>query len=65
MIVSVIEARKILGKIADKMSDEEIAQTIETLDLIAKDSLRQAREKIRINRDAHEMANLIYGIYQD
>lgn len=65
MIISVKEARKILGKVASGMTDEQITETIETLDIIAKDSLQQARDRLKMNRDANEMAHLIYDIYQD
>lgn len=64
MIISVQEARKILGKTAENMSDEEIENTIETLDLLAVEALDKARQK-RINEDATAMAELIYDIYKD
>jgi hypothetical protein len=61
MIITVSEARKILGKSSKNMSDDEIIDVISTLDIIAKDSL----EKLRIKRDANELASLIYDVYQD
>lgn len=64
MIVSVKEARKILGKMAKVMTNEEIVVLVDNLDAIAIDALRQAREK-RMKEDAMAMAELIYDIYQD
>jgi len=64
-ITTVKEARKLLGKDADSMSDHEIAEVIETLHLIAKDSLDQAKHKFLMHRDALALANLIYDIYQE
>lgn len=64
-IISVKEARKILGNVADKMSDEELLETIGTLDLLAKDALKQAKHKVQLKSDAKDLANLIYDIYQD
>lgn len=65
MIVSVKEARDILGDLAKNMSDDEIAQVIDTLHVVAKDSLQLARNKIKMHNDAHDLAQLIYDIYQD
>ena len=42
-MVSITEARKILGKNADDMSDDEIATVIETLELLAKDAITRFR----------------------
>jgi uncharacterized protein YjgD (DUF1641 family) len=64
LIISIKEARKILGKSYEHMSDEEVESLIENLDAIAIVSLRDAREK-RMKQDANDMANLIYDIYQD
>lgn len=64
MIVSVKEARKILGKMAKEMTDEEIINLVDNLDAIAIDALRQAREK-RMKEDAMAFAELLYDIYQD
>lgn len=64
MIVSVKEARKILGKIAEEMSDQEIIELVDSLDAIAIHALRQAREK-RMEEDALAFAELLYDIYQD
>ena len=59
LIISVKEARKILGKEAQTMTDGEIINVITTLYLIAKDSLQKARKK-----GAMELANLIYDVYK-
>ncbi len=64
-IVSIEEARNILGDVAISMSDQEISEVVETLDLLAKDSLETARRKLQIKKDAKNMANLIYDIYQE
>jgi len=42
-MISVTEARKILGNNADDMSDDEIATVIETLELLAKDAITRFR----------------------
>lgn len=64
-IISIKEARKLLGKDAVCMTDAQIEDVISTLDLLAKDSLEQARRRLRIKRDATAMAELIYDVYQD
>ena len=64
-IVSVKEARKLLGDSADAMSDDEILKVINTLDLLAKDALQLARENLRKKKDADDLANLVYDIYQE
>lgn len=64
-IISIKEARKLLGKDASRMSDEELLETIETIDLLAKDALDLARHKLQTKADARDLANLIYDIYQD
>jgi len=64
-VVSVEEAREILGLDAVGMSDEDIVNVITTLDLMAKDALQLAREQLHRKRDAKDLANLIYDIYQD
>jgi hypothetical protein len=63
-IVSIKEARKILGKNYDHMSNEQIEGLIEDLDVIAIAALKDAHEKL-MQEDALAMANLIYDIYQD
>lgn len=45
-IMSVEEAREILGDNAAGMTDEQIIETINTLDLIAKDALNKAKKQI-------------------
>lgn len=64
-IISVKEARKILGEDAEDMTDREISEAIKTLDLLAKDALQEAKRKIRMKKDAKEMAELVYDIYKD
>jgi hypothetical protein len=64
-IVSLKEAREILGDVADRMSDKELLETINALDLLAKDALEHARREIQIKADARDLAELIYDIYQD
>lgn len=63
--ISVQEARKILGKKADGMSNDEIQYVIETLHLMAKDALGISREKVHTKRDAYRLAQLTYDIYKD
>lgn len=64
MIISIKEARKLLGNKANNMTNEQIEELVETLDVIAVQALKDAREK-RMKEDALAMANLIYDIYQD
>jgi hypothetical protein len=63
MVVSVEEAREILGTEAEKMTDDQIIELVQNLDAIAVASLRDAMAKRK--EDAMDMANLIYDIYQD
>lgn len=63
LVVSVAEAREILGELAKDMSDEEITDLILNLDAIAVAALRDAMQKRK--DDAFDLANLIYDIYQD
>lgn len=65
LIVSVKEARELLGEDAADMSDEEIASVIQTLDSLAKASLEEAKTRLKMKKDAEDLANLIYDIYQD
>ncbi|HTE57193.1 MAG TPA: hypothetical protein VK694_00460 [Verrucomicrobiae bacterium] len=65
LIISIEEAREILGSDAQGMSDEEITQVISTLDILAKDALELAKLQLRRKKDAKDLANLIYDIYQD
>lgn len=64
-IISVTEARQILGANSERMSDEDIVQVISTFDLLAQDALSLARKQIQIKKDAAELASLCYDIYQD
>lgn len=64
-IISIKEARKILGSDAVGMDDEEIADVITALDILAQESLAKAKLDIKIKKDAKDLANLIYDIYQD
>ena len=45
LVISVKEARKILGKNGEQMTDVQIVELIELLDILAKEALRQAWEK--------------------
>lgn len=63
-IISVKEARKILGKGYAHMSDSEVENLIQNLDAIAVAALKDAREK-RMKEDAEALANLVYDIYSD
>ena len=63
LIITVKEARKILGKKAEGMSDEEVEFVIVTLDLMAKDALKLTTVELHRKRDAYRMAQLTYDIY--
>jgi hypothetical protein len=54
-IISVEEARKILGDKHQQMTDEEVLQIIGTLDLIAKDAL--ARAKVNRKEDSDQQGH--------
>lgn len=63
MIVSVEEAREILGKEAEKMTDAQIIELVQNLDAIAVAALRDVMAKRK--EDAMDLANLIYDIHRD
>lgn len=63
--VSVAEARELLGESADRMTDEDLLEVLNTLDLLAKDAVENARRKVIMHSDAKDLANLIYDIYQN
>lgn len=65
LIISVVEARELLGKAGKNMTDKEIEDLIVNLDVIAKHSLEMARNRLLMKRDATELAELTYDIYQD
>lgn len=64
-IISVKEAREILGADAEGMNDEQILEVINTLDLMAKDALQMAKMQLQRKKDATALANLIYDVYKD
>lgn len=64
-IISVKEARKLLGADANGMSDEEILHVIETLQSLAKNAIEDARVRLRRKKDAKALANVIYDVYKD
>ncbi|HXR50143.1 MAG TPA: hypothetical protein VN778_03910 [Verrucomicrobiae bacterium] len=63
LIISVEEAREILGSNADSMSDDEIINVIQTLDVLAVEALIKSREQMKA--DALALAELAYDIYRD
>jgi hypothetical protein len=63
-IISVEEARNILGEDALQMTDTEILNVINTLDLLAKDALQEAQRRIRMKKDAKGLAEVIYTEYK-
>lgn len=65
LIITVKEAREILGEKSDGMSDEEIEFVIGTLDLMAKDALKISTEEVHRKRDAYRLAQLTYDIYKE
>lgn len=64
-MLSVSKARALLGDDANGMTDRQIEEVISTLDLLAKDALQKARRKLRMKKDASQLAELIYDIYQE
>lgn len=47
-VMSVEEARKLLGEEADGMTDEEIERLINDLDIMARYALKLARQKVKM-----------------
>ncbi len=64
-VISIKEARKILGITAENMTDEEIESTVVTLDLLAIQALKLSKEELLRKRDAKKLAELTYDIYKD
>jgi hypothetical protein len=64
-MITVTEARTILGDKAESMTDDEIEFVIETLRLMAKDALKLSKEELHRKRDTYRLAQLTYDIYQD
>ena len=64
-VISVEEARKILGGVAENMTDEEIESVVETLDLLAIEALKYSNEELLRKRDAKQLAELTYDIYKE
>jgi hypothetical protein len=64
-VISVKEARKILGADSDDMSDDELLELIGTLDLLARDALKLAHEQLLMKKDANALASVIYDVYKD
>lgn len=64
-VMSVKEARKILGKTAENMTDVEIESVVETLDLLAVEALKHGKEELLRKRDAKKLAELTYDIYKE
>jgi hypothetical protein len=64
-VISIQEARTILGADARDMTDTEIEYLIEALDIMAKDALKLAKDELHRKRDAKQMAELIYDVYKD
>ncbi|HKU18882.1 MAG TPA: hypothetical protein VJP80_06450 [Candidatus Saccharimonadales bacterium] len=64
-IISIKEARKLLGADASGMSDEEILDVIETLHSLAKGAIEDAKVSLRRKKDAKALANVIYDVYKD
>lgn len=44
LIISIKEARKLLGKTAEKLSDSEVEKLILDLDFIARNAIKQFKE---------------------
>jgi len=63
-VMSVEEARKLLGEEADGMTDDEIERLVDDFDLMARYALQEARKQLRKD-DAMKLANLTYDIYRE
>jgi len=63
-IISIKEARQILGKDAEGLGDEEIINIINTLDEIAKFALEDAKKRVRLERtELLQLASFLYSRY--
>jgi len=65
LLISVSEAREILGENAKDMTDSELEFVLETLGLMANDALKISTNELHKKRDAYRMAQLTYDIYKD
>lgn len=63
-VVSLVEARKLLGNDAIGMTDDEILNVIDTLNLLAKDALEMARTRLRMKKDAKGLADIVYSEFK-
>jgi hypothetical protein len=63
LVISIEEARELLGDDAKNMTDESVEKLIRDLDVMAKYALQEAR-KMR-QEAALALARLIYDIYKD
>lgn len=64
-MISVKEARQILGEKAEGTTDDEIEFVIETLSLMTKDALKLTKEDLHRKRDAKRLAELTYDMFRD
>lgn len=64
-IISTKEARKILGSATEGMSDEDVAQVVQTLHSLAKGAIEEAKRKLHMKKDAQALAELVYDIYKE
>lgn len=64
-IISVKEARRILGSGAQRMADEEIVDLISVLESMSRFALKKATRELQSKKDAQALAGLIYDIYKD
>jgi hypothetical protein len=62
--ISVEEARDALGEDGIGMTDSEILDTISMLDLLAQESIKEARRRIRMKKDVKDLAEIIYSEYK-
>lgn len=53
-IVSITTARRILGTVADKLSDDQISNLINNLSLLAKEQILYNGSKINESKDENE-----------
>jgi len=52
-VMSVEEARKLLGEEANEMTDDQIERLIDDLDILARYALKLARQKVRMLGNSH------------
>lgn len=65
MVMSVKEARNLLGDDGANMGDVEIEELVNNLEILARYALRQSQTEREVQKDAAGLAELIYDCHQE